>query len=603
MVSWLKDPDSVEQGVEDAITKAISYRSGNGETTFHDAEMDFSPSQWKEIMEIHSEIPTLTPQFEQMHPYQDSHRLLTPDRSGPLSQTPVHSERSTGKLRTPTASGANSPQHPGMWNNTSPRHRKNLPPLEMPSPSPPKRFGWMTPTRRRRQAPDPVSPDFSKAPLSPAKSSRKWQPPAGSVSPARSTVGKVDRFEGKSPAKAWKNLSRSISPLFGGRKQSDHGVSSTLKSISRDIGQSFQGSRRRGPSSVARTPAAVNGNVPNWSGDSSMVAPDLEKETLGEANFHVAFRAFDQFLCATLIPETVAASEIGYSSELTRNGSMRSTKSGAGNSHNSVFNILGGWGKKKASNGTKVNELFQVVDQGSIKLDSNSFKVMEYTIKTLHFKLEQAKKNELATAEEFKSLQSAMDAAEGKCQQWQQRCQDLESQLGVRQTESKDIELDYEIAKHKRESNNAAAATIPRRTGLQPWTSPRRCSRKLTKIPSSASNGSPPLSVSTFATPVNQPRKSSLRFSCNKKTPRRNCSLTCPGTLSFSTSNPFSILFCTSPSRISPLNRTAPLLSTIQTSCGNPAAVNFTSSKNKTGPPSNALSTSTIRRFATFYNS
>lgn len=144
---------------------------------------------------------------------------------------------------------------------------------------------------------------------------------------------------------------------------------------------------------------------------------------------------------------------------------MRSTKSGVGNSH-SMFNILG-WGKKKSSNGAKINELFQVVDQGSVKLDSNSFKVMEYTIKTLHYKLEQAKKNEQTTAEEFKALQSAMDAAEGKCQQWQQRCQELESQLGVRQTESKDIELDYEIAKHRRENinNNAnnAATTTPQK--------------------------------------------------------------------------------------------------------------------------------------------
>lgn len=326
-MSWLKDPDSTEPGVEDAITKAMSYRSANGETTFHDAEMDFSPAQWKEIMEIHTD----TPQFEQMHPptYMDSHRLLTPgrspDRSGPFSQQPVHSNRSTGNfnpanIRTPSASGANSPQHPSMWSNTSPRHRKNLAPLEMPSPSPPKRFGWMTPTRARRRAPDPVSPDFAKArdapegnvPFSPAssmKSGKKWQPPAGSVSPARSTIGKAEKFdkEGKSPGKAWNKLSRSISPLFGGRKQADHGVSGTLKAISRDLGASFQGSRRRGPASVARTPAAVNGNVPNWSGDSSMVAPDLEKDTIGMhmlsecafVKFHIAF-------CASVNPKPVS---------------------------------------------------------------------------------------------------------------------------------------------------------------------------------------------------------------------------------------------------------------------------------------------------------
>lgn len=121
-----------------------------------------------------------------------------------------------------------------------------------------------------------------------------------------------------------------------------------------------------------------------------------------------------------------------------------------------------GWGKKKSSNATKINELFQVVDQGSVKLDSNSFKVMEYTIKTLHYKLEQAKKNEQTTAEEFKALQGAIDAAEGKCQQWQQRCKELEAQLGVRQTETKDIELDYEIAKHRRDNAAVLAATSPK---------------------------------------------------------------------------------------------------------------------------------------------
>jgi hypothetical protein len=135
---------------------------------------------------------------------------------------------------------------------------------------------------------------------------------------------------------------------------------------------------------------------------------------------------------------------------------MRSTKSGVGQGNGSVFNILS-WGKKKSSNGAKINELFQVVEQGSVKLDSNSFKVMEYTIKTLHYKLEQAKKNEQSTAEEFKALQAAMDAAEGRSQQWQQRCQELEAQLGLQKTETKDIELDYEIAKY----NAMATAMTP----------------------------------------------------------------------------------------------------------------------------------------------
>ena len=327
-MSWQQDPDSAEQGVE-TITKAMSNRSANGETDFHDAEMDFSPAQWKEIKEIYAD--THSPEFEQMHPparstspnaylERQAEILLTPARtpnpSGQLNQhgrlIDGHSTRgmkspgrgnynlpSSSPARTPIASGANSPQHPGMW--TSPHHRKNLPPMEMPSPSPPKRFGWLTPTGSRRPAQEPMSPEYSRAsqqmrdppegnvPSSPARLMKygkqsKLQHPVGSVSPARSIIGK-EKFdkEGKSPAKSWKNLTRSISPLFGGRK-SDHSVSSTLKTITRDLGASFQSSRRRTQANASVARATLN--MPNWSGDSSVVAPDLEKDTTGTANAH-----------------------------------------------------------------------------------------------------------------------------------------------------------------------------------------------------------------------------------------------------------------------------------------------------------------------------
>lgn len=136
----------------------------------------------------------------------------------------------------------------------------------------------------------------------------------------------------------------------------------------------------------------------------------------------------------------------GLSSELTRTGSAKSTKSGS----SSMFSFMS-WGRKK-NYASKANELFPPPEQGTVKLDSNSFKVMDYTIKTLQYKLEQAKKNELATANEFKTLELAMHAAEGKCKELQSRCQELESELVKRKSETKDVELDFEVAKHRRDN-------------------------------------------------------------------------------------------------------------------------------------------------------
>lgn len=148
----------------------------------------------------------------------------------------------------------------------------------------------------------------------------------------------------------------------------------------------------------------------------------------------------------------VSGGDAGYTPELTRVGSIN-VNAKTSKSHG-MFNFLH-WGKKK-THASKVNELFHNVDQGNakgtVKLDSNSFKVMDYTIKTLQFKLEQANKNELATANEFKSMQIAMDAAEGKCKLLEQRCTELETELEQLKAETKAVELDYEIAKHRREN-------------------------------------------------------------------------------------------------------------------------------------------------------
>ncbi|XP_024389957.1 uncharacterized protein [Physcomitrium patens] len=482
VVCWVKDPDPPQHGLESIqiaapISKEMSCRSLQGEGDFHDADTDFREVEspvaqlWKEI---HTDISTHTPEFEQMHPHPlrpmspntflERNNFLTPERtpnpSGQLNRQQVLEQSNRNAYsngagsKSPrrnifppsspdnncfsrdhnnAASVTNSPQHPSMWNASPAPHRttpmdncaSNVTPLNIPKPSLQKHFGWLTPSRAGPLV-EPTSPDF-------ARETQQQRDPRLMTSPSSNKLGyerneitltkpspaskeKSDKPD-KLPGRGWKNLSRSISPMFTGRKTES---TSTLKTITRDLGVSFQGSRRRGHAAKPAT------SLPNWSGEGSMISPELEKEGFG-------------------------GSQIGYSSELTRSGSVKSTKSGA----SGVLSFLN-WGKKKG-NGTKINDLFQVVDQGSVKLDTNSFKVMEYTIKTLHYKLEQAKKNEQTTAEEFKALQAAMDAAEGKCQQWQQRCQELESQLGVRQTEAKDIELDYEIAKLQRENTGSGS--------------------------------------------------------------------------------------------------------------------------------------------------
>ncbi|KAG0631581.1 hypothetical protein M758_1G263900 [Ceratodon purpureus] len=394
------------------------------------------------------------------------------------------------------ASTSNSPQHPSMWSphRAPTKSLSTLPALDIPSPRGPKNFGWLTPTRQHNRVPEPRSPDFAKPPqplrdarMSPSHipppARESWSPPEtitksparpattmkskrqaklqqhqlqqqqqqltqqqhqlqqlqqqefhhqqkGNASPRQPalsfTTSKVEKPD-KSPGKGWKNLSRSISPMFTGKKTE---VGSTLRGIGRDLGASFQGSKRRAPANAGRSDGPVaSAPVADWSrcsGDGSMVAPELEKEPSGGDSDRLS-------------------SEL---SQLTRTGSTKSSSIKSGS--NSMFSFMS-WGRNK-NRGSKVNELFPPVEQGTVKLDSNSFKVMDYTIKTLQYKLEQAKKNELTTANEFKALELAMHAAEGKCKELQQRCQELESELIKRKAETRDVELDYETAKHRRDN-------------------------------------------------------------------------------------------------------------------------------------------------------
>ena len=389
-MSWVKDPDSAGQSVEDIVLRhpdpkdIMSYRSINGETDFHDAETDFrdsdAPGLWKEI---HADISTHTPELEQMHPHplrprspnsfleriKNPSNSITPERTSPNEsgrtdlqerdqsnvsssnasvRTAMKSPRSKYMVPSTTspdnfypherASTTNSPQHPSVW---SP-HRaptgghSSVPPLDIPSPKAPKDFGWLTPTRQHARAQDPRSPDFAKPLQSqrdprtspsrmPPQARESWSPPETvPKSPARFTTSMKSKRQAKleqqqlqqqqqqqfnqqqkgdasprqpalyftqkdskagkpekSPGKGWKNLSLSISPIFAGKKTE----SSTLRGISRDLGASFQGSKRKGAGNAVRSDGPVSSApVATWgrcSGDGSSVAPEPEKEPSG----------------------------------------------------------------------------------------------------------------------------------------------------------------------------------------------------------------------------------------------------------------------------------------------------------------------------------
>lgn len=103
-----------------------------------------------------------------------------------------------------------------------------------------------------------------------------------------------------------------------------------------------------------------------------------------------------------------------------------------------TYNIFGflRWGKKKSSSAAaqKLNESFQSDMEGSVQGDTDSIKVLDYTIKTLRYKLEQANQKCVAAEEEVRVLQVAAEASDEKCRMLTQRCQDLELQLSARRS-------------------------------------------------------------------------------------------------------------------------------------------------------------------------
>lgn len=245
------------------------------------------------------------------------------------------------------ASTTNSPQHPSLWSphRAATKSLSTLPPLDMPSPRAPQNFGWLTPTRQHTRAPEPRSPEFAQPPQPqrdprsspshmPPQARESWSPPETVIrSPARPMTSMRSKRQGKlqqqhelnqlnqqhkgnasprqhalsfstskdsskaekpdkSPGKGWKNLSRSISPLFGGKKTE---AGSTLRGIGRDLGASFQGSKRRGPTTASRSDGPVaSAPVANWgrcSGDGSTVASELEKEPSGNQTLPILCRS------------------------------------------------------------------------------------------------------------------------------------------------------------------------------------------------------------------------------------------------------------------------------------------------------------------------
>lgn len=346
----MKEPDSAGQSVEDIelpyptkpTTKGVM--SDRSLPDYQDAVADFqesdSPALWKEI---HTDISTDHPEFEQMHPFHPNvflersknpssgSGLLTPDNTSPdmsghleLSVDSstnasvraamknsrskyVVSSSSPDEFYAPErASVTSSPQHSSMW--SSPHHPTPSNPAPAGIPASKSNFGWLTPTRALTRTSDPRSPEYSKPPLPHPRvmSPSHMAPPAGEPwsSPPKSNVtastmklkrqSKVQQQQEKSQlhkessspsspsvasntsnvtvekpekplGKGWKNLSRSISPIFAGKK------SETLREVAREQSNgSFLGGSKRLP--VSNGPAN-SAPVASWSNGPALSAP------------------------------------------------------------------------------------------------------------------------------------------------------------------------------------------------------------------------------------------------------------------------------------------------------------------------------------------
>lgn len=112
-----------------------------------------------------------------------------------------------------------------------------------------------------------------------------------------------------------------------------------------------------------------------------------------------------------------------------------------------IFNFLSR-GKKKNGTGNATIKLttdsfLESDDVASVKTDhSDSIKVLDYTIKTLRYKLEEANQKRATAVDEVRALQSAQESSDEKCRQLTQRCQELELKLSARSSGLWDMELE-----------------------------------------------------------------------------------------------------------------------------------------------------------------
>lgn len=145
-----------------------------------------------------------------------------------------------------------------------------------------------------------------------------------------------------------------------------------------------------------------------------------------------------------------------------------------------IFNFRN-WGKKKSGGSSNNNqaavnqkqspESFIESDEfGSVKADSDSLKVLDYTIKTLRYKLEQANQKRASAVDEVCALQSALEASDEKVRQLTHRCNELELKLSARSSGLWDIE-ELE-ADHRSSSSNAATYIVGRRDPDPPVPAP-----------------------------------------------------------------------------------------------------------------------------------
>lgn len=253
----------------------------------------------------------------------------------------------------------------------------------------------------------------------------------------------------RSPGRTWRKSFRAVSPALRSVRADERG-------ITRDVNNSLHGSK-------GRANAAANaGPVPSWrgcgDGGQAMVAPVHEIE-ISEGWFFclcLYFLRHDRSILDWLIYPAIV---LRYSfcfrnhvAELSGELEMRSDmaprlggkKAGQKVGSYNIFNFLS-WGKKKTSctaPAMRLTDSFDKSDEGSVIADTDSIKVLDYTIKTLRYKLDQSNQKCVTAVEEVRALQSAVEVYDEKCRLLTQRCQELELQLSARRSGLWDSEPD-----------------------------------------------------------------------------------------------------------------------------------------------------------------